>query len=108
MHPHQARIYTDLEWGCWQFVSLLVYRHACLSKSCQTVSVSGAPFTFLPAVKVHMQNLELLLQFACGVFGVYLLSRLVSRQLRVAASPDMAIAVTAGVPSAGNTTGILL
>ncbi len=65
---------------------------------------AGAPFTFLPAVKVHM----LLLQCACGIFELYLLSRLVSTRtpLQIATSPVMAIAAAAGEPSAGNTNGI--
>ena len=33
MHQHQVGIYIDLDWGCWQLVCFLVYRHACLSDS---------------------------------------------------------------------------
>lgn len=65
---------TDLDWGCWQFVSFLVYRHAWLSES---VNLSQYSFIYIStrSQSAHA-NLELLLQLACGVFGLYLLSGL--------------------------------
>lgn len=78
---------------------------ASLTLSVKLSLCSEVPFTFLPA---HAESLSANCLLCIRCTGLYLLYMLVSRRLWVADSPDMAMAAAAGLPSAGNTSGILL